>query len=116
MRFSYISTKVKMLVIISSSRGGVNVFTYSGDLRIDNDIKQIVIARLLNVSQATYSRYETGDLEIPISAFIKLAEFYNTSIDYLVGITDEKTAYKRVKTMVGTGSGHTRHHKSILQP
>ena len=97
MRFLHKSTKVKKLVIISSSRGGVNVFAYSGELRIDNDIKQIVIARLLNVSQATYSRYETGVLEIPISAFIKLAEFYNTSIDYLVGITDEKTAYKTVK-------------------
>ena len=116
MRFSYISAKAKLLVIISSSRGDVNVFTCTGDLRIDNDIKQIVIARLLNVSQATYSRYETGDLEIPISAFVKLAEFYNTSIDYLVGITDEKIEYKRVKTMAKTCTGHTRHHKSILKP
>lgn len=78
MRFLHKTTKVKMIVIISSSRGGVNVFTHSGELRVDNDIKQIVIARLLNVSQATYSRYETGDLEIPISALIKLAGFYNT--------------------------------------
>lgn len=74
MRFLHKTTKVKMIVIISSSRGGVNVFTHSGELRVDNDIKQIVIARLLNVSQATYS----GDLEIPISALIKLAGFYNT--------------------------------------
>ena len=97
-------------------QGWCYAFTYSGELRQDNDIKQIVIARLLNVSQATYSRYETGDLEIPISALILLAEFYNTSIDYLVGITDVKIAYKSVKSMVLNGSSHIRHHKSIRPP
>ena len=115
MQFSYKTAKVNMLVIIFSSRGDVNVFTHSGDLRVDNDIKQIVIANLLHVSQATYSRYETGDLEIPISALIKLAEFYDTSIDYLVGLTDIKTAYKSLKTMAISSSSHTRHQKSISQ-
>lgn len=91
-------------------RGGAYAFAYSGELRQDNDIKQLVLARLLNVSQATYSRYETGDLEIPISALIKLAGFYHTSIDYLVGITDVKIAYKSVKSMARTGSSYTRHH------
>lgn len=94
-------------------QGWCYAFTYSGELREDNDIKQLVIANLLNVSQSTYSRYETGELEVPISALILLAEFYNTSIDYLVGITDIKIAYKSVKTMVKTSSSHTRHHKSI---
>lgn len=94
-------------------RGGAYAFTYSGELRQDNDIKQLVLAKLLNVSQATYSRYETGDLDIPISALIQLSQFYNTSIDYLVGITDEKTAYKRVKSMIQKGSSHTRHHHLI---
>ena len=87
-----------------------------GELREDNDIKQLVIAKLLNVSQSTYSRYETGDLEIPVQALIILAGFYDTSIDYLVGITDIKIAYKSVKTMVKTCTGHTRHHKSIQPP
>jgi len=61
-----------------------------GELREDNDIKQEVIARILNVTQATYSRYEAQKVNIPIEVFIKLAKYYNVSIDYLVGITDIK--------------------------
>jgi len=58
---------------------------------MDNDIKQETVAKFLNVTQATYSRYETGALEIPVSALIKLADFYNTSLDYLAGRTNKKT-------------------------
>jgi len=72
-----------------------NAFTHSGDLREDNDLKQGTIAEILNVKQATYSRYETGILEIPIVDLITLSKFYNTSVDYLLGLTDEKTPYKR---------------------
>ena len=43
---------------------------------------------MLNVSQATYSRYESGDIEVPVSALIRLAKYYDTSIDYLVGISE----------------------------
>lgn len=99
MQFSYISTKIKLLALLFFQGVVLYVFTHSGELREDGDIKQIVIAELLSVSQATYSRYETGDLEIPISALIKLAQFYNTSVDYLLGITDEKRAYKSIKSM-----------------
>lgn len=60
------------------------------DLREDNDIKQSDIAKLLNIRQSTYSQYENGKREIPISALWKLADYYGTNIDYLVGRTDKK--------------------------
>lgn len=64
------------------------------DLREDNDLTQNQIATLLNISQSTYSRYENGALDIPIQTLIKLANYYNTSIDYLVNLTDVRTSYK----------------------
>ncbi|WP_432403652.1 helix-turn-helix domain-containing protein [Wukongibacter sp. M2B1] len=67
------------------------------DLRTDLDIKQKEIASYLGIDQSTYSDYETGKLNIPIDAFIKLSKYYNTSIDYLVGITNEKRPYPRAK-------------------
>ncbi len=66
-------------------------------LRTDLDIKQKEIASYLGIDQSTYSDYETGKLNIPIDAFIKLSKYYNTSIDYLAGITNEKAPYPRVK-------------------
>ena len=57
----------------------------------------MVLAKKLNVTVATYSRYESGKIDVPVWVFKRLAKFYNTSIDYIVGITDEKTAYKSVK-------------------
>ncbi|WP_084628800.1 MULTISPECIES: helix-turn-helix domain-containing protein [Paenibacillus] len=58
------------------------------DLRIDRDLTQHQIAQLLNISQATYSRYENGNLDVPSSVLIKLANFYNVSIDYILGQTN----------------------------
>lgn len=58
------------------------------DLREDNDYTQSFVAEYLSIKQNTYSQYENGQRQIPISALIKLAELYNTSIDYIVGITD----------------------------
>jgi transcriptional regulator with XRE-family HTH domain len=63
------------------------------DLREDKDLRQQDIAALLHCSQVTYSRYELGTREITIEMLIQLAHLYNTSIDYLVGITDEKRPY-----------------------
>lgn len=60
------------------------------DLREDKELNQGILAKLLNVHQTTYSDYELGKVNIPIIALIKLADFYNTSIDYLVGRTDDK--------------------------
>ena len=65
------------------------------DLREDNDLKQIDIAKKIGISQRGYSHYETGDNNIPINILIKLAYFYNTSIDYILNITNEKKPYKR---------------------
>ena len=67
------------------------------NLREDNDKKQRELAEYLYVSQNTYSKYENGVLSLSPETLIKIAEFYNTSIDYLLGLTNEKKPYKRVK-------------------
>lgn len=65
------------------------------DIREDRDFKQGDIANLLNVTQAQYSRYELGINIIPIEKICILADFYNTSVDYLLGRTDEILPYSR---------------------
>ncbi|MCL2852024.1 MAG: helix-turn-helix domain-containing protein [Defluviitaleaceae bacterium] len=67
------------------------------DLREDSDTKQETLAKILNVKQTTYSKYELGKINIPVEALIKLADFYNTSIDYIVGRTDCRQPYPRKK-------------------
>ena len=67
------------------------------NMRIDKNLTQKQIAEVLNVKQNTYSQYEIGTLNYPIDALIKLAEYYKTSVDYLLGLTDEKTPYPRKK-------------------
>ncbi len=64
------------------------------DLREDKDLNQTVVAKMLDMSQTGYSKYETGENDIPTSVLIKLADFYDTSIDYLLGQTDNP---KRLK-------------------
>ncbi len=59
------------------------------DMREDNDMTQAQLAEVLKIHQTTYSDYELGNLNVPIDVFIKLAKFYNTSIDYLAGVTDD---------------------------
>lgn len=68
------------------------------DLREDRDLKQTEIAKKIGISQRGYSHYETGDNNIPINILIKLAYFYNTSTDYILGITNIKTPYERKKS------------------
>lgn len=63
------------------------------DLREDSDRNQTELAGLLGMSQIGYSKYETGENEIPVSVLIKLADLYQTSTDYLLGRTDQKTPY-----------------------
>ena len=67
------------------------------DLREDKDLYQEDIAKLLKTSQVQYSRYETGLRYIPIYHLETLAIFYNTSIDYIVGLTNIKEPYPRRK-------------------
>lgn len=64
------------------------------NLRVDNDLTQEDLAQKLSISQRTYSRYENDERNIPIEIFAKLADYYGTSIDYLVGQTDVKKPYK----------------------
>jgi len=63
------------------------------DLREDMDMNQTQIAQILGMSQTGYSKYETGENDIPTSVLIKLARYYNTSIDYLLGETDDRKRY-----------------------
>ncbi len=67
------------------------------DLREDKDMTQEQIAKLLNVTQAAYSLYELEKRGIDYELLIKLAKFYNTSIDYIVGITNEIKPYPPIK-------------------
>ena len=61
------------------------------DMREDNDLTQQQISKILLCDQSLYSKYERGERDIPIALLIKLADYYNTSIDYLVGRTDNPT-------------------------
>lgn len=65
------------------------------DLREDRDLTQTQVAKMLQMSQTGYSKYETGENDIPTSILIQLANFYETSIDYLLNQTDEKKRYPR---------------------
>lgn len=60
------------------------------DLRIDHDLTQKQLATMLGMSQTGYSKYETGENDIPTSILIKLADLYHVSTDYLLDRTDEK--------------------------
>lgn len=63
------------------------------ELREDADIKQLAIADLLHITRQQYSLYETGKRDIPVDLLIILAKFYKTSIDYIVGDTNNPTRY-----------------------
>ena len=64
------------------------------DLREDRDLTQKEIAEYLHIKQNTYSQYENGQRQIPIDFLILLAKYYNTSTDYILGLTDNPNPYK----------------------
>ena len=64
------------------------------DLREDSDLTQKQVAEYLHIKQNTYSQYENGERQIPIDTLIALAKFYNTSVDYILGLTSERSPYK----------------------
>lgn len=64
------------------------------DLREDSDLKQRELAEILGCSQRVYSNYERGDLDIPTEVLIKLSRHYGVSVDYILGLTDNKMPYK----------------------
>lgn len=70
------------------------MYPHIRDLREDRDLSQKQVASMLGMSQTGYSKYETGENDIPTAILIKLARFYNTSIDYLLGETSQKRRYK----------------------
>ncbi len=64
-------------------------------IREDNDIRQKDIAKVLNVSQNTYSQYENGVISLTAEVLIKLADHYGVSVDYLLDRTDDPTFHKK---------------------
>ncbi|MCI8396353.1 MAG: helix-turn-helix transcriptional regulator [Clostridia bacterium] len=67
------------------------------DLREDRDLKQRELCKIINISQTNYSKYELEKINIPLDTLRKLAEFFCTSTDYILGLTDEQTPYPRIK-------------------
>ena len=81
---------LKEVIIIFSTR-----YPRIRAMREDKDMTQSEVAKKLNMSQTGYSKYETGENDIPTQILIQLAKFYNTSVDYLLGITDNPSPYNK---------------------
>lgn len=64
-------------------------------LREDHDLSQEKVASYLNIRQNTYSQYETGVRQVPIDILVKLASYYQTSVDYILELTELSTPYPR---------------------
>ena len=75
-------------------RGVYMIDTRLKDLRVDHDYSQDMIAKYLHIAQPTYSDYENEKINIPIEMFMKLADFYQTSIDYIVKWTRNNAPYE----------------------
>lgn len=67
------------------------------DLREDNDLTQKDVSKILKISRPQYSLYETGKRDIPVDLLVALAQYYKTSIDYIVGLTDNIEKYPEAK-------------------
>lgn len=67
------------------------------DLREDEDLSQREVSEKINIHQTTLSKYELGTIDIPTNILKELAELYNTSIDYILKVTDDPRAYKKRK-------------------
>lgn len=70
------------------------IFQRIRDMREDADLKQNDMAKILHCSQQAYSNYELGQRDIPTDILIALAEYHKTNVDYLLGLTKNKTYYK----------------------
>ena len=68
----------------------INMYERIRALREDSDLTQTQVAEYLGMSQTGYSKYETGENSIPVDVVVKLADFYKTTTDYLLGRTDKK--------------------------
>lgn len=65
------------------------------DIREDRDVTQKTLATYLHIGQNTYSQYETGRRQLPVDILIRLAEYFGTSTDYILGLTDTNKPYPR---------------------
>ena len=74
-------------------QGGRDMYKRLRNLREDHDLSQTEVAKMLHMSQTGYSKYETGENDIPTHVLINLAEFYHTSVDYLLDRTDQNKPY-----------------------
>ena len=72
----------------------INMYPRIRNLREDADLNQTQVAEHLGMSQTGYSKYETGENDIPSQILIKLAKLYKTSVDYLLGLTDNRRPYR----------------------
>ena len=72
----------------------INMYPRIRNLREDADLNQTQVAEHLGMSQTGYSKYETGENDIPSQILIKLAKLYHTSVDYLLGLTDNRRPYR----------------------
>ena len=84
-----------MLFVGDTMRYEILKFENIRNLRLDNGYTQKQIAEMLGISQNTYSQYEIGVLNYPVDALIKLADFYQVSVDYLLGRTAQKVPYPK---------------------
>lgn len=75
----------------------LNYYPRLRDLREDGDLSQQQVAEYLGMKQPQYSRYERGLRDVPSDILIRLAGLYGTSVDYLLGLTNEKAPYPRQK-------------------
>lgn len=71
------------------------------DLREDMDMTQQELATQLNIRQSTLSQYENGQRQIPLNTLIQLALLFDTSTDYLLGLTNERNPYPRISNKTG---------------
>lgn len=67
----------------------IKMYVRIRELREDRDLNQSQVAEFINVSQSTYSRYESGYLDVPSEVLIALSKFYSVSVDYILGLSDE---------------------------
>ncbi len=70
------------------------IFNRIKDLREDRDMSQVEVSKLLNMHTSQYQRYERGESKIPLDFAVKLAILYDTSLDYISGLTNKKKSYK----------------------
>ena len=93
--YNYLILRYIYSIWVINLKTGILKYGRIRDLRNDRGLTQEKIAKMLNVKQNTYCQYEIGIVYYPLDVVVKLAEYYNVSVDYLVGLTDEATPYPR---------------------